>query len=257
MKKINLIPKSSIVAPPYKAKSGDGSYDEGIYNKEFAEQNKTIYILFDKHNFKGTQWGRSKVEPADIISRNGQFVHVKKGGSSSTLSHLFAQGLVSSQLLKNEQEFRDFIDNKVSQKFGLNFTDGIEPEVVFGIIDRRYNRPYRDFLPVFSMINLCQAYDTITNLGYGCSILPIGQEISEMDLLNKREKQILSWIEENLIDELTVKQILEHLSKDCAIQDIKEPTLRKYLKKFEEEIRRIESRRDGRFKKYKLLSDIG
>ncbi|WP_392365830.1 hypothetical protein, partial [Streptococcus suis] len=66
-----------------------------------------------------------------------------------------------------------------------------------------------------------------------------------MDLLNKREKQILSWIEENLIDELTVKQILEQISKDCAIQDIKEPTLRKYLKKFEEEIRRIESRKDG------------
>ena len=39
--------------------------------------------------------------------------------------------------------------------------------------------------------------------------------------------------------------------------DIKESTLRKYLKKFEEEIRKIESRRDGRFKKYKLLSNIG
>lgn len=257
LEKIKLIPKSGIKAPPYNATSRAKKYDEGAYNEEFAAQDEDVYSLFDKYNFRDTQWGRSKVEPADIISRNGQFVHVKKGGSSSTLSHLFAQGSVSSQLLKNEQGFRDFIDNKVSQKFGLNFTDGIEPEVVFGIIDRRYNRPYRDFLPVFSMINLCQAYDTITNLGYGCSILPIEQEISEMDLLNKREKQILSWIEENLIDELTVKQILEQISKDCAIQDIKEPTLRKYLKKFEEEIRRIESRKDGRVKKYKLLSNIG
>ena len=170
------------------------------------------------------------------------------------MSHLFAQGLVSSQLLKNEQEFRDFIDNEVSQKFGLNFTDSIEPEVIFGIIDRRYDRPYRDFLPIFSMINLCQVYDAITNLGYGCSILPIEQEIPEMDFLNKREKQILSWVEENLIDELTVKQILEQMPDDY---DIKESTLRKYLKKFEEEIRRIESRKDGRVKKYKLLSNIG
>lgn len=79
-------------------------------------------------------------------------------------------------------------------------------------------------------------------------------EIPEMDFLNKREKQILSWVEENLIDELTVKQILEQMPDDY---DIKESTLRKYLKKFEEEIRKIESRRDGRFKKYKLLSNIG
>ncbi|WP_373808475.1 DUF6119 family protein [Streptococcus ferus] len=252
LEKIELIPKSSIVAPPYKPTSGERKYDEGIYNEEFAEQGEDVYSLFDKHNFRGTQWGRSKVEPADIISRNGQFVHVKKGGSSSTLSHLFAQGLVSSQLLKNEQEFRDFIDNEVSQKFGLNFTDSIEPEVIFGIIDRRYDRPYRDFLPVFSMINLCQVYDAITNLGYGCSILPIEQEIPEMDFLNKKEKQILSWVEENLIDELTVKQILEQMPNDY---DIKESTLRKYLKKFEEEIRKIESRRDGKSKKYKLLSN--
>lgn len=254
LEKIKLIPKSSIKAPPYNATSRAKKYDEGAYNEEFAAQGEDVFCLFDKHNFRGTQWGRSKVEPADIISRTGQFVHVKKGGSSSTLSHLFAQGLVSSQLLKNEQEFRDFIDNEVSQKFGLNFTDSIEPEVIFGIIDRRYDQPYRDFLPIFSMINLCQVYDAITNLGYGCSILPIEQEIPEMDFLNKREKQILSWVEENLIDELTVKQILEQMPDDY---DIKESTLRKYLKKFEEEIRKIESRRDGRFKKYKLLSNIG
>lgn len=55
---------------------------------------------------------------------------LKKGGSSSTLSHLFAQGLVSSQLLKNEQEFRDFIDKEVSQKFGPDFINTIKPEVV-------------------------------------------------------------------------------------------------------------------------------
>lgn len=144
-----MIPKSSIKAPPYNATSRAKKYDEGAYNEEFAAQGEDVFCLFDKHNFRGTQWGRSKVEPADIISRTGQFVHVKKGGSSSTLSHLFAQGLVSSQLLKNEQEFRDFIDNEVSQKFGLNFTDSIEPEVIFGIIDRRYDRPYRDFLPIF------------------------------------------------------------------------------------------------------------
>lgn len=246
LSKIRSIPKSLISAIPCTKQN------ESDYNKEFANEDKINYKLFDKNNFQPTEWGRSKVEPADIITREGEFLHIKKGGASATLSHLFAQGLVSSQLLKNEQEFRKYINDDVSQVFGDNYIDNIEPEIVFGIIDKRYNQPVEQFLPVFSMINLCQAYDNIINLGYKCSILPIEEGISEI-ILNKKEQEVLEWIKGNLDEESTAKEILDRL-QDSSDINIKESTFKKYLKKFQG-TNFIESSRVGRSFVYKLSTN--
>lgn len=202
LQKIQSIPKSEVVSIACEADWG-----EGDYNVNFVNSNPTDYQLFDKMNYRETSWGKSKIEPADIITKVRQFIHVKKGGASSSLSHLFAQGLVSSQLLKNNSDYRKHIEDSVQEKFGTNFIDNNEVEVVFGIIDKRYNEDFNKFLPVFSMINLCQNYDNILNLGYKCSLLPI--ELITEPNRTKKESAILQMF--NKSSHLSVEQIKEKL----------------------------------------------
>lgn len=243
--KINSIPKSSLSVIPCKPE-----WDEGRFNVELSQTDSKKYKLFDKNNFQKTEWRKSKVEPADIITNDGKFLHIKKGGASSKLSHLFAQGLVSSQLLKNEPGFREFIDCEVKDIFKKDYTDSIKPEIVFGIIDHRFDKPREKFLPVFSMINLCQVYDSINNLGYTCSILPIEKIKLNTDSLNKSQKKVFDWVNENLINEQNLKEIHNNITSYC---EITESTLRKYLVKFNTELGIINIEKKGRSYVYKLV----
>ncbi|NQO67274.1 TIGR04141 family sporadically distributed protein [Streptococcus suis] len=174
LQKIDSIPRSTI-----EPIACEINWNEAKYNEEFAKTKPSDYQSFDKQNYQVPSWGKSKIEPADIITRDRKFIHVKKGGSSSSLSHLFAQGLVSAQLLKNDNDYIKHIEKKVQAKFGTSFIENNEIEVVFGVIDKRYKEKFDKFLPVFSMINLSQVYDNILNLGYKCSILPIELKISK------------------------------------------------------------------------------
>jgi uncharacterized protein (TIGR04141 family) len=45
--------------------------------------------------------GRSAIEICDLLSTDRVFVHVKAKTKSSTLSHLFAQGLNSAQAFRD------------------------------------------------------------------------------------------------------------------------------------------------------------
>jgi Family of unknown function (DUF6119) len=46
------------------------------------------------------------IELCDLLTRNRRLIHVKKRGTSSTLSHLFSRGVVSAELLARESPFR-------------------------------------------------------------------------------------------------------------------------------------------------------
>jgi uncharacterized protein (TIGR04141 family) len=51
--------------------------------------------------------GPDRMEICDILTRTGSFIHVKHRGSSSTLSHLFAQGLNSAERFLQDPDFRE------------------------------------------------------------------------------------------------------------------------------------------------------
>lgn len=70
---INEIPKSSIT--PITCK---GFWNEGVFNEKIVAENRSKFLLFDKQNYSGTEWGKSRVEPADIITKQKQLIHVKK-----------------------------------------------------------------------------------------------------------------------------------------------------------------------------------
>ena len=50
--------------------------------------------------------GPRKMEICDILTRDGGLIHVKHRGSSSTLSHLFTQGVNSAERLLQDADFR-------------------------------------------------------------------------------------------------------------------------------------------------------
>ena len=87
--------------------------DEGNYNERVSKTLK--YYLLDKMLIKSTQT-TSPIEVCDLLTSDSQFIHVKhRKGNSAGLSHLFAQGSVSADLILGDKEFRKSIRKKSVQ----------------------------------------------------------------------------------------------------------------------------------------------
>lgn len=168
--RVESAPSCELVFPA--CNTGDG---EGQYNLTVEESNENYFSL-DKQNYPIPGHGRSKVEPCDILTKDKKFVHVKKGGSSSTLSHLFAQGLVAARLLSNDVGFRSHVNEKVTGKFGADFIKDTDKnndfEIVYAIIDHR-DKDLVDTLPFFSLVNLAQTLDQLDAMDYNYSLMKI------------------------------------------------------------------------------------
>ncbi len=102
----DTIPRYKGALPEYDDKS------ETAYNERVAQENSNSYALLDKKNIKISTTA-SPVEPCDLFKYPDQFIHVKRYGGSSVLSHLFNQGLVSGELFKREPDYREELKNKL------------------------------------------------------------------------------------------------------------------------------------------------
>lgn len=122
-----------------------------------------------------------RIELCDLLTRQRQLVHVKKRGSSSTLSHLFSQGLVSGELLAREGAFRDEARQAVSMRDG-DFAavlpdarpDRDAWEIGFVVITRSH-RETPLTLPFFSLVNLRSAVLRLQDLGYRVSVRQVNE----------------------------------------------------------------------------------
>ncbi|RJS61757.1 DUF6119 family protein [Bacillus sp. PK3_68] len=138
---------------------------EGSYNERQATEN---FLCLDKKNFQ-VAGSRSKIEVSDLYSKEKHFVCVKKNTSSATLSHLFAQGSVSMQLLRESVEYRQFLITKIREKFpeeqydehNFPFSDCT---LVYAISTHR-SEDIREVLPFFSKVNLLHHVNLIRRLG--------------------------------------------------------------------------------------------
>lgn len=116
--------------------------------------------------------GIDRVELCDILKKDGMFIHVKKRGRSSTLSHLFAQGVTSTELLLNDEEFLKDAAKLVSSH-GKSFVAAVPTalgardkiKVAYVVLSRskRKDRPFG--LPFFSLVSLQAATRTLSNAG--------------------------------------------------------------------------------------------
>jgi uncharacterized protein (TIGR04141 family) len=121
--------------------------------------------------------GIDRVEICDVLTKDGHFIHAKKRGRSSTLSHLFAQGVTSTELLLRDERFRKDATKKVKE-VNAEFAKAIPSQpgardqirVAYVILSRgqRPDRPYG--LPFFSMVSLKSAAERLGGVGIDVSV---------------------------------------------------------------------------------------
>ncbi|MBU7019205.1 MAG: TIGR04141 family sporadically distributed protein [Theionarchaea archaeon] len=160
---------------------------EGDYNQEAADQNDS-YLLLDKKIVRMNDV-TSPIEICDILTDDKCFIHVKRKLGSSSLSHLFAQGLVSADLFLMSKEYRLATLENIreaeqaranasgNQTFIGRFSDfnpeGIkseEYEVSYAIVAKWNGRNLAQALPFFSKINLRRHVEDLRRMGYEVSI---------------------------------------------------------------------------------------
>lgn len=169
---VRAIPESSVRLPPSSA-----SQHEGDYNASVAEKNSN-FLLLDKKTVR-TEGRTTPVEICDLLTRQRELVHVKRHLGSSNLSHLFAQGVVSAELLQTNPDFL-FAAHKTTKKcasgrVGFDFfkTRSIVPrdfEIVYAIVERWSNRTIENALPFFSKVNLREAANNLRARGFRVSL---------------------------------------------------------------------------------------
>jgi uncharacterized protein (TIGR04141 family) len=156
---VDNIPAASIALQPY------NDADEGAYITRMAGANNALAIMHEKTISAGP--GRDRVEMCDLYGRNRILLHIKRYATSSVLSHLFAQGLVSAQLLLGDAGFRRLANNELPATH--RFADPDSPinardfEIAFAVVQTQ-GKIVR--LPFFTRVNLKSNYETLKTLGY-------------------------------------------------------------------------------------------
>lgn len=152
---------------------------EGDYNEEICDQDPVNAVLMDKKNIQHGG-GYSKIEFCDVFISGTRMVHVKRYGGSSTLSHLFAQGVVSGELFQSDFAFREKVNERLpaeSKIADLTTPPGQQGyEVVFGIISVSPGEELN--LPFFSRLGLKYAGQRLGAFGYKVSVakIPVADE---------------------------------------------------------------------------------
>ncbi|WP_241030433.1 TIGR04141 family sporadically distributed protein [Paraburkholderia sp. Ac-20347] len=146
--------------------------NEGDYNAEVATRVSGIELM-DKQNI-AVGGPFDKIEFCDLVRNGKDLIHVKYYRSSATLSHLFAQGLVSGEAFVKHEEFRKKLNGKLPKSIRLAELAAIpnsrEFRVVYAIATSK-NLPVE--LPFFSKISLKNAALSLQTLGYKVALAKI------------------------------------------------------------------------------------
>jgi uncharacterized protein (TIGR04141 family) len=154
----------------------DAGTDEDTYNKKAALELGALCL-----NKKLIQdAGPDSMEICDILTLAGGLIHVKQRGSSSTLSHLFAQGVNSGERLLLDDTFRSkahAVISTLDPEFGdvLPLDRPSDPgahEVTFAVITRS-KRSTPLTLPFFSVVSLRTAARTLQAYGFKVSVATV------------------------------------------------------------------------------------
>jgi len=136
-------------------------------------------LCIDKTKINPAGVNSASLEMCDFLSRSKQLIHLKDSAASSSLSHLWNQGVVSAETLRRDATARTKF-RKVAAKRETDFsrtgfvaqlptTARIVPSewtVVFGVLKEKGKRSGALSLPFFSKVALRTAADRITLMGY-------------------------------------------------------------------------------------------
>jgi len=161
---------------------GKEEQTEGEYNDDAADT-RDEYLLLDRKTVRISN-RTSSIEICDLLSNKGDLIHVKRKLSSSSLSHLFAQGFVSADLLVRSPEYRREVRKKmraaVNQKPAPvrpsfeHLLDALDPDgiaardyrIVYAVIAEWNGRSLVDAMPFFSKVNLREHVEDLKAMGY-------------------------------------------------------------------------------------------
>jgi len=173
-RKIENIPSSDVSLSPSFLGEKEADYNKRVAeSKGWALMDRKIINLSPPYD---------RIEFCDILTNDKKLIHVKRRTESSTLSHLFAQGAVSAELLFRNYEFREKCREKMSA-LGKEWQDLIpkqhpdarEYEIIYAIIAR--TRPgWPKWLPFFSQLNLCNTMTRLNSFGYKVSLQHIAAD---------------------------------------------------------------------------------
>ena len=159
-------PRSNLVLEPYINR------DEPKYLKYITSKNDNL-ILYDRKFVKPNN-SKSQIEFADILTKNNEIIHVKKYSSSSVLSHLFSQALVSVSTLINSPEIIEQINEYIDDdEFEFDFINDEFPrkhKIVIAIMQKGRNPLH---MPFFSKVNFRYQAKRIYEMGFKVELLKI------------------------------------------------------------------------------------
>jgi len=145
---------------------------EGDYNQKMEDGNSK-FICLDKTNISPN--GQYQVEPCDLYyvdNTIASLYHVKISTRSSTLSHLFNQGLNSLELLRVEPESKAKLNDLIKERInGNNEQEYLYPvendnyKVVYAIITHKDKEKKSQNLPIFSRISLKRSLTSYKLMG--------------------------------------------------------------------------------------------
>jgi uncharacterized protein (TIGR04141 family) len=172
-KKFNSIHiiSSSTYLPTMQPKEDEGSYNARLYKTQFCLYDKKLFV--DK-----APTSTSKIEVCDAFYKvDRHLVCVKKYSGSATLSHLFAQGSVSLQLLADYDKYRRFFCKKTNEhfktkEFRFDTLKISDYSVIYGIATNRSDS-FNKLIPFFSKVNLLTHLSIIKTKGARVSLYKI------------------------------------------------------------------------------------
>ena len=146
--------------------------DEADYN-DHVSKTENGFCLMDKKNIQ-IGGAYDKLEHCDLIKDGNEFIHVKLYRSSSTLSHLFAQGFVAAEAFIKDSEYREKLNPKLPPSIKL-IDPKLRPDpskykLVYAIATKK-DIPVE--LPFFSKVTLKNALKTLRALNYNISLAKI------------------------------------------------------------------------------------
>lgn len=162
---------------------------EREYNVRVANSDRESFVLLDRENIRVAA-AASPVEPCDLLRDGNEFIHVKRYGGSSILSHLFNQGLVAGELFQIEAEFRKKLNEKLPEHFRI--ADPApqpavnEYEVIFAIISESDKEDLS--IPFFSKISLRHVIIRLEAIGFRVSVAKIAVEEAKKKTKRYRAK---------------------------------------------------------------------
>ncbi|MDI5838357.1 TIGR04141 family sporadically distributed protein [Shewanella xiamenensis] len=161
----NSLNNCNIKFPPYKG------MHEGSYLRAIADGEN--FALLDQQWIypKGTG---NKIEFCDLLSQCNAFIHVKKYGSSSVLSHLFSQASVATDFLMNDPSVQEQVNNYLDETYlSVNFNSDESPRKYRIVLAIMQKSPGDLHLPFFSKVNLRHHGRRLINMGFKVELAKI------------------------------------------------------------------------------------